>query len=62
LRDEPGGLPFAQMMAEPAGSTQAQDLGQPILVRVADESGAANAAGGVVAASAACRRVGISTY
>jgi hypothetical protein len=30
LHDEPGGLPFAQMMAELAGSTQARDLGQPV--------------------------------
>jgi hypothetical protein len=30
LRDEPGGMPFAQIMAELAGNTQARDLGQPV--------------------------------
>jgi hypothetical protein len=30
LHDEPGGLLFAQMMAELAGSAEARDLGQPV--------------------------------
>ena len=40
LHDEPGGLPFAQMMVKLAGSTRARDLGQFVRGVRAGEQGA----------------------